>query len=223
MQTDLLPELSPKLPAVGVSTLKKLDLVLSMPVVELHLYGPGALSETDLDAHGIARFALSGTTMTLDLLMNGALQSQLWIKSFTMNNTKPGPSKFREIIPAADHGRDQFHCLYTASEGPVASSQIVATLDSPHIIFSVEPIFALSNFFSSAFDPAANPNASAPPTNEATGQIARPIGDEAPAGPLMNFRFDLFDAMVSLLEDDQKSDAQAIRLSLARLSLSKQV
>ncbi|KAL5518944.1 VPS13 [Sanghuangporus vaninii] len=222
-QTDLLPELSPKLPSSGKLTVKKLDLVLSMQVVKLHLYGPGALSEDNLSDHGIAKFALSGTTMTSDVLLSGALQSQLWIKSFTMSNTKPGPSKFREIIPAADHDRDQFHCLFTLSEGPEASSQIVATFDSPHIIFSVEPIFALSNFFSSAFDPEKNPTSSTPSTNEALEQTAKPsVSNEGHSSPTMSFRFDLYDAMVNILEDDQKNDAQAIRISLARLSLSKQ-
>ncbi|EJD03959.1 vacuolar protein sorting-associated protein vps13 [Fomitiporia mediterranea MF3/22] len=218
-QANLLPELSPTLPPSGQVDSKKVDLVVTMQAVNLHLYDSGAISESDLKSHGITKFTLSGTTMTLDMRTSGALQSQLWIKAFTMNNIRPGPTKFREIIPAADHGRDQFHCLFTSSGGSNSASQIVATIDSPHIIFSIEPIFALSNFFLSAFSSEKSGSEDQPKIMQ---EPVKPSGNEPQPPPLLSFRFDLYDTLISVLEDDQKSDTQAVRLSLSRLSLSQQ-
>ncbi|KAI5124698.1 hypothetical protein M0805_004304 [Coniferiporia weirii] len=221
-QTDLLPELSATLVLSGQLALKKLDLRVTMESVKLSLYNSGAVYEADLKDNGIVRFALNGTTMTLDMRTNGALQSQLWIKSLTMSNTKPGLSKFRDIIPATVHGRDQFHCLLSMSGGADSSAQVVATVDSPHIIFSVDPIFALSSFFLSALEPqsgdAEGSESALPPKKD----VENPPETGVLERSQFNFRFDLYDTSVSILEDDQEADTQAIRLSLARLSLSQQ-
>ena len=221
-ETDLLPELSPQDPTTGQLVLKKIDLQVTMEVAKLQLYGIGASSPDSLKSHGIISSALSGSTLTLDMRTNGAMQSQLWVKSFTVNNTKPGSTKFREIIPAADHGRDQFHCLVTMSGGPQSDTQIVASIDSPHMIFSVEPVFALSNFFMSAFTSQAEVEEVVEVEDELAGNVGVPEARE-PAKSTLSYRFDVHDASVSILEDDQKSDTQAVRLTLSRLSLSQQV
>ncbi|KAH8120322.1 vacuolar protein sorting-associated protein vps13 [Phellopilus nigrolimitatus] len=219
VEIDLLPELSPSFYSSGQLALKKVDLTVKMPLVKLHLYDVNANDEANLKQHGIARFALRNSTMTLDLRTNGALQSQLWINAFTMTNTKPGLSKYREIIPATEHGRDQFHCLFSMSGGLDSASQLVMTVDSPQIIFSVDPVFALSNFFLGAF--GSQTSMSEKPEQTAEDTIRQP-GTDGSNRSQYNFRFDLHDASVSILEDDQEADSQAIRLSLSQLSLSQQ-
>ena len=222
-ETDLLPELSPQDPTTGQLVLKKVDLQVTMEMARMQLYGIGASSPDNLKEHGIISSALSKSTLTLDMRSNGALQSQLWINSFTVNNTKPGHTKFREIIPAADHGRDQFHCLVTMSGGPTNDTQVVASVDSPHMIFSVDPIFALSNFFTSAF--VSESGFTEEPEEGMLDEITTPETKEPKEPPksTLSYRFDIHDACVSILEDDQKSDSQAVRLTLSRLSLSQQV
>lgn len=217
IQTDLLPELGTSFIETGQVVLKKLDLMVEMPAVRLHLYGVGVTSEESLKDHGISSFVLLDTKLTLDMRTNGALQSQVWIRSFTMSNTKSGSTKFREIIPPAEHGRDQFHCLYTSTGGSDPVSQVIATVDSPHFIFSVDPLFALSKFFLSAFD-----------TSEGIVSNSDSKENNLDVGATSNqskftFRFDLHDASVSILEDDQKTDTQVIRLSIERVSISQQV
>ena len=217
-RADLAPEVVPKSIGTGKVAPKKLKLSVSLPSVKLDLFDTNALYEGDLKTHGIVRFALNSTSMELGLRDNGALQAQTWIKSLNVFNTKSGPSKFREIIPASRNERDQFHCLLTMSGGKRNSVQLIATVDSPNIVFSVDPIFALSNFFLGGLKPrAANERA----VNE--GKEEQKQQETTPSKMSFSYRFDLYDASVSVLEDDQKADTQAIRLSLSRLSLSQQV
>jgi len=216
---DLRPELDGQPGSTQART--TLDLVLTVATVKLQLYDGQATSETNLKEHGIARFALSDNSVRLKMLSDGAMETQVVLRSFTMSNTAPGPSKFREIIPAAQHDRNQFMLLYTTSGGPEPSSLAVLTVDSPHILFSLPPVFALMEFFMSAFGtPTAtvDPIVEAPKTLE-EGKINVPTTTgQAP----FSFRIDLHDVSISVLEDDLDSDSQAIRLTVAQISLSQQ-
>ena len=198
-----------------------LDLVLTVTTVKLQLYDRQASSETNLKEHGIARFALSDNSVRVKTLSDGAMEAQVVLRSFTMSNTAPGPSKFREIIPAAQHDRNQFMLLYSTSGGSKPSSLAVLTVDSPHILFSLPPVFALIEFFMSAF---GSPNTvidypvEAPKASE-EGKANAPTAEPAP----FQFRIDLHNVSISVLEDDLDSDSQAIRLTVAKISLSQQV
>jgi vacuolar protein sorting-associated protein 13A/C len=189
-----------------------------MTAVKLHLYGSGATSDANRKEHGIARFALNGTTLRFKMLSNGAQEAQVILKSFTMSNTKPGPTKFREIIPAAKHDRNQFMVLYTSSGGSDDSALAIVTVDSPEIIFALDPLFALANFFTST------PPSSAP---EEVSQIQAQSGEleQQPAqqGFKLDFRVDLHDISVNVLEDDTRLDSRAISLSIRQILLSQQV
>jgi vacuolar protein sorting-associated protein 13A/C len=214
--------LHPELDGQSASTYSRttLDLVLTVTTVKLQLYGRQATTETNLKEHGIARFALSDNSVRVKMLSDGAMEAQVVLRSFTMSNTAPGPSKFREIIPAAQHVRNQFMLLYTTSGGPEPSSLVVFTVDSPHIIFSLPPVFALMEFFMSAFGPsdsAVDYTVEAPKTLEGGMPNAPPI-EQAP----FQFRIDLHDVSISVLEDDLDTDSHAIRLTVAQIALSQQ-
>lgn len=197
-----------------------LDLVLTVKTVKLQLFDRQATTEASLKEHGIARFALSDNSVRVKTISDGAMEAQVVLRSFTMSNTTPAPSKFREIIPAAQHDRNQFMLLYTSSSGPERSSLAVLTVDSPHILFSLAPVFALMEFFTSAFE------ASGPDVGETDVPKALEKGNPNPAPneqAVVQFRIDLHDVSISVLEDDLDSDSQAIRLTVAQISLSQQV
>lgn len=190
---------------------------MSVGAIKLHLYDPFALSESQLKDHGIARFALNDNTVRFKLLSNGAGEAQVVLRSFTMSNTQPGQTKFREIIPAAQHHRNQFMLLYTVSSGQ-GPSLAVLTVDSPQIIFAVDPVISLLEFFASAF---ANNNH--PQHESAVGESV--IVDDAleqKRGGL-DFRVDLHDVSISVLENDEEAESQAIRLYISQILLSQQV
>jgi vacuolar protein sorting-associated protein 13A/C len=214
---DLRPELDRQSGDTFLRT--TLDLVLTVATVKLQLYDRQATSETNLKEHGISRFALSDNSVRVKMLSDGAMEAQVVLRSFTMSNTAPGPSKFREIIPAAQHDRNQFMLLYTASGGSEPSSLAILTVDSPHILFSLPPVFALMEFFMSAFDTS---NATvdyivdAPKTSE--GKANTPTTGQTP----FSFRIDLHDVSISVLEDDLDPESQAIRLTIDQICFSQQ-
>ncbi|KAA1471483.1 DUF1162-domain-containing protein [Dentipellis sp. KUC8613] len=208
---NLLPELD-RPPSIQAWT--TLDLFLGVETIKLQLYDGDAKAEKDLKEHGIAKFALNNNTVRCKMLSDGALEAQVVQKSFTIGNTRPGGSKFREIIPAAQHERNQFMLLYTSSGGATPSSMAILTVDSPRIIFALDPVFALLDFFTSAFQSDAP---------ESTPEIAdEGVVDDVPPPSTLDFRLDLHDVSISVLENDLDANSQAIRLSIAQMLLSQQ-
>ncbi|KLO14457.1 hypothetical protein SCHPADRAFT_996578 [Schizopora paradoxa] len=215
--SNLQPELDLATTSSGQKVWTSIDLVVNLQVVKIHLYDAQAVAEGSLKDHGIARFAINGGTLNFKMLSDNAMEAELTVKSFTMSNTKPGQSKHREIIPAANHDRNQLMVLITMSGGGDPSTVAIVTVDSPQIIFSLDPIFALSNFFLSAFQ--APPTESTDPQPDAQAQNATQSVSSTSA---LTLRFDLHDASICILEDDNQADSQAVRLSVKQLSLSHQ-
>ncbi|KDR84988.1 hypothetical protein GALMADRAFT_233521 [Galerina marginata CBS 339.88] len=195
-----------------------LDVVVSINVVKLHLYDAFAFSELQLKDHGIARFALNDNTLRLKLLSDGAGEAQVVLRSFTMSNIRPGQNKFREIIPAAQHNRNQFMLLYTMAGGHSASSLAVLTVDSPQVIFAVDPVISLLEFFTSAF---RDDKAPLPPKGS-TQPSLETQNSSAQKQEMLEFRLDLHDVSISVLENDADSESRAIRLYINQILVSQQ-
>jgi vacuolar protein sorting-associated protein 13A/C len=207
--------LEPELKVVpGQRTWTVVDLVLNMDAARLHLYDAQALSERTLKDHGVARFSLSDITMRLKTLSNGSLEAQAALRSFTVSNTRPGNSRFREIIPAATHSRNQFTILYTSSMEDVKSSLAILTIETPKIIFAVDPVIAMLDFFTSPFQ-----NGTSLRQEQAGTQYDAPQVN----GGTFDYRVDLHDASISVLENDADPETQAIELTISQVLLSQQV
>ena len=214
---DLRPELSSHPSGGEPRPWTTVDLVVTIGAVKLHLYDAGASTQANVKEHGVARFALGDNSLRLKMLSDGALEAQIILKSMTMNNTRPGNSKFREIMPAAQHDRNQVMLLYTMSGGPSGQGLAILTVDSPEVIFAVDPVIALLEFFTSAF------SAKGEQATEEAEAVTSPQAQTSNASGSFDFRFDLHDVSVSILEDDTVADTQAIRLSVKQLLVSQQV
>ncbi|KAH9937704.1 vacuolar protein sorting-associated protein 13 [Fomitopsis serialis] len=208
---DLQPELRVVQHPDDAKVWTALDVLLTIGAVKLHLYDEEATTEANIKEHGIARFALNENSLRTKVLSDGAIEAQVIFKSLTMNNTRPGNSKFREIMPAAEHDRNQVMVLYTKSGGN-GSALAILTVDSPRIIFAVDPIIALLDFFTSAMSRVT-----------AVDDDGDDRGDEAASAPSqLDFRLDLHAASVSVLQNDSDSETQAIRLTVKQVQLSQQ-
>ncbi|KAF8591826.1 vacuolar protein sorting-associated protein 13 [Ramaria rubella] len=214
---DLQPEIVPVGVASGSWT--SMDMVLIVKAVKLHLYDDKALRDSDLKTTGVARFAMNDTNLRYKVLSHGAAEAELSLKSFTMTNTRVGPSKFREIIPAAQHHRNQFMVLYTTSGGPHPSSLAIVTVDSPKIIFSVDPVFALLNFFSTTSESESR---GPPETSSVRSMVTKEPSEALDQPNSIDFRIDLHDVTISVLESDSVAETQAIQLSIKQVLLSQQ-
>lgn len=191
-----------------------MDLVLSVDTIQLHLYGAGAHMDTDLQQHGIACFALTNNKLRYKSTSDRASEAQFILKSFTMCNTEPENTQFREIIPATHHDRNQFMVLYSTAGGLDGASLAVVTIDSPQIIFSIRPVFALLDFFTTETYSDAW---TADERNHAVKQSSSQNGKG------LDFRLDLHDVAICVLENDQDPSTQAIKLNIQQLLISQQV
>lgn len=221
---DLQPELRTMAAVDGTNpTWTTLDLVVSINAVKLRLYDEKSTAEDSLKDHGIARFALDDNTLRFKMLSDGSGEAQVVLKSFTMGNTRPGNSKFREIIPAAQHNRNQFMILYTMSGGTNNTSLAIVTIDSPQVIFTIEPVIALLGFFTSAFttveDSSPRKENVSSHLDDHTAKMDQPATQQS----RLDFRVDLHDVSVSILENEADLESQAIRLSINQILLSQQV
>lgn len=213
---DLQPEVRPH-QEEGQPIWNALDLIVALQTVRLHLYDEHATNEGNLREYGIANFALNSTQLRAKILSDNAKEVELILKSFTMKNTRPGNSKFREIIPAASHDRNQVMVLYTAS-GLDPSGLVVITVDAPQVILAIEPVMCLLSFF---INPAPSPKEA---SSQAVDQTVKAQSEAAAAKETsMSVRFDLHDVFISILEDDSNMDSQAIRLSIQHVLISQQV
>ena len=217
---SLQPELI--IPSVesGAKPWPTMDLVLTIGAVKLHLYDEYA-TERNLRDCGIARFVLNNNSLRMKMLSNGSYEAQVILKSFTMSNTRKGDTKFREIIPAAQHERNQVMVLYSVAGGRDNSSVAIVTVDSPQLILAIDPMFALLDFITGPFSvPTSQPQPGA-----ASSVQARSSGTPGPdtQGGGIGFRFDMHDVVVSILEDETSADSRAIRLYVRQLLLSQQV
>lgn len=211
-------DLQPELRSQSQQNWTTLDLVVSVNAVKLHLYDSLALSEHHLKDHGIARFALNDNTLRFKLLSHGAGEAQVVLRSFTMSNTRPGNNKFREIIPAAQHNRNQFMLLYTMSGGQDSSSLAVLTVDSPQVIFAVDPVISLLEFFTSTFN--GNQSSPSSPEHDQSSNENQTVNQNRGG---LEFRLDLHDVSISILENDADPESRAIRLYINQILFSQQV
>jgi vacuolar protein sorting-associated protein 13A/C len=204
------------------------DLELKVNIVKLQLYDGNATSESNLESCGIARFALNDNVVRFKMLSSGAGEAEVVLKSFTITNTRPGNTKFREIIPAAKHDRNQFMVLFTMSGGADNTSLAVITIDSPKVIFTLDPIFALLDFVMSAFPPIPPPEAGEDDHDARTKAVSttktKPASTvDTSQSSNFAFRVDMHDVAVTVLESDTDANSQAISLGIQQILMSQQV
>lgn len=201
-----------------------LDLELKIMTIKLQLFDEKALNEADLRGCGIARFALHDNGVRFRMFSNGGGEAEVILKSFTVSNTMPGPSKFREIIPAAKHDRNQFMILFTMTGGKENTSLAIVTVESPKFLFTLEPLFALGNFFTSAFvSPPSQESVDMSRSQTSVRVRSEPEPIASQADNSLTFRVDLNDVSVTLLESDTDINSQAIQLSIQQVMMSQQV
>lgn len=107
---------------------------------------------------------------------------------------------------------------YTTSGGIDKSSLAIVTIDSPKVILAVDPLFALVDFFVSAFPPAEPTSPEAEPTDKDEKAPAPPS-----TAPPLAFRVEIISSTIMVLGNDTDAETQAIQLSVDQLLASHQV
>ncbi|ORY90221.1 hypothetical protein BCR35DRAFT_261800 [Leucosporidium creatinivorum] len=223
---DLLPELSTvaKKPDGSTVPLKSsLELTFAVGTVYLELFTEAAITTDSLKEASLARFSLNETSVKYKMLSDGSMEAEVTIRSFTVHDTRPARlTKFREIIPATKHAGHQFMINFTQSGGNDKSSFANVTVDTPKVVFSLDPLFALLDYFMSAFRNAQGAlpavEEEAPEADEDDGTVAQqPVGDSTFA-----FRVNVVSPTIILLDNPEKSDSEAVILSISQVQMAQQ-
>ncbi|CAO1638595.1 unnamed protein product [Sympodiomycopsis kandeliae] len=176
---DMLPELgtvSHQSNGKTKNLTTSLDLLFTVRTINLEVFTDAATAQDSLYRASLARFTLSNTDVKLKMLSDSSLEAELALKAFTLSDTRPNKdTKFREIIPASRHVGHQLMISYSMSGDPSdRSSLALITVDSPKIIFSLDPLFALLDYAMSAFQQPTQQQQQALPTSGASqAQVER--------------------------------------------------
>jgi len=223
---DLLPELSTvaKKPDGSTVPLKSsLELTFAVGTVYLELFTEAAISPDSLKEASLARFSLNETNVKYKMLSDGSMEAEVTIRSFTVHDTRPARlTKFREIIPATKHAGHQFMINFTQSGGNDKSSFANVTVDTPKVVFSLDPLFALLDYFMSAFHNTQGALAAAeeeaPEADEDDPSVVKqPAGEST-----FSFRVNVVSPTIILLDNPEKSDSEAVILSISQVQMAQQ-
>ncbi|PWN54382.1 hypothetical protein IE53DRAFT_157097 [Violaceomyces palustris] len=230
---DMLPELGTVAHVDGkeVQVHTSLDLLFSVNSIHLELFSAAATAQESLRNAQLAKFSLHGSEVKLKMLSDSALEAEVSLKTFTVTDTRPDKdTKFREIIPAVKHDGHQIMISYTMSGGSDRSALALITIDSPKVIFSLDPMFALLNFFMSAFQQTneVEGKASTIKPSPSAGEVSKTEGAQqskesasSEQGSLA-FRVNVVDPTIILLAAPERTDTEAIVLSIKQVLMSQQ-
>ncbi|MCO5590230.1 hypothetical protein L7F22_044199 [Adiantum nelumboides] len=218
-----------------VSLSTSIDLLFSVNAINVELFSSAAIDQETMHKASLARLALTGSEVKLKMLSDSSLEAEVALKAFNVTDTRiDKQTQFRDIIPAIAHEGHQFMLSY--SMGSDGSALALITVDSPKIIFSLDPLFALVDFFMSAFneqqaEPEQPSRAMSRKQLESAHQSRRSNkGRQAPkaqkeaseSSATMVFRINVVDPTIILLAEPERSDTKAIILSIRQVLMSQQ-
>ena len=112
----------------------------------------------DVSAASLSKFAINETNVRLLMKSDDAIESELLINSFVINDSrKMETNKFRKIMSLInDDVKQQFMASVSISGGQDRHLIAMLTIDSPRIIFALDYIFAVQAFVASAIPGGGN-------------------------------------------------------------------
>ncbi|BFZ57125.1 Vacuolar protein sorting-associated protein 13 [Savitreella phatthalungensis] len=243
VEGELVSDLEPELGEVReddqrVAVTTSLDADFTIGSLGLELFSNREDSPAgDLEKASLSRFLLSSTVAKLSSRSDGSSQGEINVRSFTVNDTRYAKNNnFREVIPAIDHEGDQFNASITLSGGANRALMAMLTIDSPRVIFSLEHVFALQHWISSAFDknpdivetePAESASRSLRARDASASRLQPSAGqDEAAVNQSSNmsiaFRVNIVDPSIMLVANAADPSSEAIILSAKQILLIQQ-
>lgn len=204
----------PRWPAVVVT--------VAASAVCLEFFDQHATNEGMLENCGILRLSLNENIAGFKMMSDGASESRLNTKSFTIHNTKAGDSRFREIISTAQHDKNQIEVVYTTSSGVVPSSSATVTVNASHTILTIDPVLSLLDLLQSPFTvplPGQEMDNTPSPRSPMEALTSDPLAHQSP----LSFQVNVHNVSISIVEKYDDPNTQAIRLGIKEITLSRKV
>ncbi|WFD35586.1 Vacuolar protein sorting-associated protein 13 [Malassezia cuniculi] len=221
-QPALQPLPPPALPAPEAPAAPTVDVSFKIDHVRLSLYGEHAVSQDTLEAARLFDFVLRNAEATLHSDSASGLDVELGLEKLTMTDRRTDrESHYREIIPESTAPGRQVLLNYSVAAEADATPLLVVTVDSPKLIFALDPLFLLLNFLQTEApqmcDDVATLRTAATPSSAALRTPAA-----APSGPALAYRINIVDPKIMLLSRNDRADAEAIVLSVRQIVMAQQ-
>ncbi|KAG0246128.1 hypothetical protein B0O80DRAFT_498393 [Mortierella sp. GBAus27b] len=215
-----------------------MDLVFTLPQVTLEVYHGDGTQKEELRDCSFSKFTLSKTDFKYQMFTDSTMHAELTIQDLIINDTRRDvKTKFKEIIPANLHDSPQISLSLNTFDD--SSMLVLINVDSPKVIFHLEYIFALQNYFMSAFTPGPDaeppqsdrrPSITSPTTSSSNTRrpstALSPKSPEPPKpaqqGPTLHYRVAVISPEIILLANAAISSTDAIILSAHQVVISQQ-
>jgi vacuolar protein sorting-associated protein 13A/C len=228
-------------PELGISdgVYTKLNFVFKAEKVGLELILAKEGEPTgDLAAASLSKFSLNDTSLKLRMVSDGAMEAEMLIHSFTIEDSRARETnKFRKIMSLINTTvQQQFMASVSISGGSERHMIVMLVIDSPRIIFALDYVFALQAFASTALaSEERSPIAEIEELDEdepesdlsdgharATQQGANSDASGKEGAMTASFRVNIVDAQVILIANPTIRNTEAIVLGTKEVLLSRQ-
>lgn len=193
----------------------------------------------DVKTASLSKFSLNQTKVKARMTSDGAMESELQIQSFIIQDTRERETnKFRKIMSLVNSDvSQQFMASFSMSGGDDKNMLVMFTIDSPKIIVALEYIFAIQAFVNAGL---AVDESSALPTieeeseeseDDALTRASTVADSSSPVDPAdastqpkssLSFRVNLVDAQVLLIANAAMANSEAIVLSMKQAVVTQQ-
>lgn len=223
-----------------------LDLSISFQDIKLEIFeSEGSLKEEDLSKWSIASFSLEHTSFNMCSKSDSSSNMELQIESIVLRDTRHDvKSEFRDVMNRIRTDGPQLQLRYESSPpNPSSDQTLIVALDTPHIILSVDHIFALQKYFMAPFTveqateaqkyaetqkQKASSDLTKPQTTRNTTQgrniratKAQNDDQQTPKGSFF-YRINIVDPEIVLLANPALPNSEAIVLSAEQILVSQQ-
>lgn len=223
-----------------------MDLTINFNGIKLEIFtSEGSVNEEQLYEWSLASFALENTSLKLCNRSDSTMSMELQIVSLVLKDTRHDvKTEFREIMHQVRRDGPQLQLRYeTSPPNPAKDQFLLVALDTPHIILSVDHVFALQKYFmgpftvkevteAQKFAESQKKRASADVTNSSNhvqhqshpthGTKTQASQDQAIPQGAFNYRVNIVDPEIVLLAKPESCESEAIVLSAEQILVSQQ-
>jgi vacuolar protein sorting-associated protein 13A/C len=223
-----------------------LDLNINFKDIKLEIFqSEGSIKEEDFPKWSLASFSLEHTSFKMCGKSDFSSNMELQIESIVLRDTRADvKSEFRDVMNRIRTDGPQLQLRYEASPpNPSSDQTLLVALDTPHIILSVDHIFALQKYFMAPFTveqeteaqkyaetqkrkastDLANPQTTRNTTQGRTARATKTQNDDQQTSKgAFYYRINIVDPEIVLLANPALPNSEAIILSAEQILVSQQ-
>ncbi|KAH9459830.1 hypothetical protein Pst134EB_008053 [Puccinia striiformis f. sp. tritici] len=187
-----------------------MEMAFTVTNVTLELFDATVAYTEAVQNNSLAKFSLTGIRAFWKTKSDGSMMAEMLLKALRTIDTRAWKAtKFREIVPVADHDGDQLALSYKQKD---ACSSVNLELDSPNVILSLDFIFAIQTFFTDS-------------RSQATPATAQDLSKSTPCetepASTLHYSVNVIKPKLTIISDPEKSDSDSVHLTINKFSINQ--